>query len=475
MARPRSVAVFAGVIVATACLAAVGHATASGRAPRSARPESGARRAAPGTTIWVQSSGVGATNDYARAIAVSPDGARVFVTGVSVHLEVTMFTTVAYDASTGAEQWLRIYHPGFEEGAWALGVSPDGSRVFVTGEVSGFGGTDYATVAYDAATGALLWAKRFDSTAGAGDVATALAVSPDGSEVFVTGQSATARGIDYVTLAYDTSDGARLWARRYQGPAGDDIATAIAADPDGSEVIVTGASAGVTSSLDYATIAYDAATGRTRWIQRYNGRGNGDDIPSAIGVGADGSRVFVTGTSFGLPHGYATLAYDAATGARLWRKRRDAGLAGRATALAVAPDGTAVFVTGEGAGLTGGLDYRTFAYNASTGSILWASRYNGPANGDDLQATIAVRPDGSEVFVTGASAGAEWDYATVAYASATGATLWAQRYDGPLHGTDVAWAVAVRPDGSAVYVTGAGQGLAEPFHYDFTTVAYSTT
>jgi len=56
---------------------------------------------------------------------------------------------------------------------------------------------------------------------------------------------------------------ARLWVRRYIGPANDspDNATALALSPDGSRVFVTGWSEGSTtvSDLDYATVAYSVA------------------------------------------------------------------------------------------------------------------------------------------------------------------------------------------------------------------------
>jgi len=89
-------------------------------------------------------------------------------------------------------------------------VSPGGNRVFVTGHVQSkayFG--EYGTVAYNATTGARLWARRY-----AGRGATALAVSPDLTKVYVTGQS---HG-DYTTLAYSARTGARLWVRRYGRP-----------------------------------------------------------------------------------------------------------------------------------------------------------------------------------------------------------------------------------------------------------------
>src|SRR5207245_4287141 len=50
-------------------------------------------------------------------------------------------------------------------------------------------------------------------------------------------------------------------------------------------------------------------------------------------------------------------------------------------------------------------DYATLAYSARTGSQLWVSLYNGPGNGYDLPFAMAVRPDGRAVYVTGNSLG----------------------------------------------------------------------
>jgi hypothetical protein len=56
--------------------------------------------------------------------------------------------------------------------------------------------------------------------------------------------------------------GAKLWVTRYNGPAnGFDLASSVAASPDGSKVFVTGSSQGSTSHRDYATAAYKASPG----------------------------------------------------------------------------------------------------------------------------------------------------------------------------------------------------------------------
>src|SRR5207249_4133212 len=104
--------------------------------------------------------------------------------------------------------------------------SPDGTKVFVTGQSVGAGSSfwDFATVAYDAATGTALWTRRYDGAAHENDFARSVAVSPDGTRVFVTGGS-EGLGYDYATVSYRASTGATLWVERYNGPANlDDIA-----------------------------------------------------------------------------------------------------------------------------------------------------------------------------------------------------------------------------------------------------------
>ena len=182
------------------------------------------------------------------------------------------------------------------------------------------------------------------------------------------------------------------------------------------------------------------APGSQLWVQRYNGPGNSFDAATSVAVSPGGSRVFVTGASQGtrLGQDYATVAYGAVTGARLWAARYNGPGNGGDTAnsIAVSPGGSRVFVTGASQGTRSGQDYATVAYSAVTGARLWAARYNGPGNGNDTANSMAVSPGGSRVFVTGASQGARsgQDYATVAYRAATGARLWTARYNGPGNG-----------------------------------------
>ncbi len=194
--------------------------------------------------------------------------------------------------------------------------------------------------------------------------------------------------------------------------------------------------------------------GMQRWVQRYNGSGKGSDAGRAVAVSPGGRRVFVMGESTGASSGldYATIAYSAATGARLWVSRYNGPANGKdvARAVAASPGGGTVYVTGDSPGSQSSYDYATVAYNAATGARLWVSRYNGPANGDDIARTVAVSPGGGTVYVTGYGTGTAsgGDYATVAYNAATGAQRWVSRYNGPGNAFDIAYSVAVSPDGA---------------------------
>ncbi|MBI4728404.1 MAG: PQQ-binding-like beta-propeller repeat protein [Acidobacteria bacterium] len=272
----------------------------------------------PGVQLWeARHNGPGNSRDSATSLTMSPDGVRVYVTGASTGTGFD-YATLAYDSVTGEELWAARYDgPGSGgDQAHGLAVSPDGARVYVTGGSYGAGTDyDYATLAYDAATGAPLWEARHNGPGGLSDVANSVAVSPDGTGVFVTG-STTSSGSDpdYATVAYDASSGAPLWVARYEGPAdGDDRAYGLAASPNGVRVFVTGRSYSSDTYSDYATVAYDAASGVELWERRYSGPRTGYDVADALVVGPGGSRVFVTGRSEGPAGGsdYATLAYSA--------------------------------------------------------------------------------------------------------------------------------------------------------------------
>lgn len=401
---------------------------------------------------WAASRGGG------RGESVVTGGGRVYVTGAA---------TAAYDETTGAELWIA------PSGGRSIALSPDGSTVFVTGV-----GADqnYATAAYDAATGAQQWARSYDGAHGS-DEANAVAVSADGSRVVVTGFSDTpTSGFDMVTIAYDALTGTDAWLARYNGPANWwDVATAVGTS--GGRVYVTGRSnvAGRENyQTDAVTLAYDLATGQQVWESRYDHTYQGREYPYALAVSPDGASVYVTGESqgnWGEINDYATLAYDAATGAQRWVARYDGPNRGddRALSVAASPTGDAVYVTGFSVDGAVAFDrsMATVAYSTADGSTRWVVRHKDVAGG--AGSSVAVSPDGARLYMTGVRAG--WVFGvgvqgvyphaavngiiTVAYDTATGGTAWVARHADPGQGRDV----AVSSASGRVFVTGGEQSM----------------
>src|SRR5204863_5620365 len=106
---------------------------------------------------------------------------------------------------------------------------------------------DYYTAKYAAADGALLWEKRYSGPAGNDDIAQAVAVDASGN-VVVTGYSYGLGSYhDYYTAKYAAATGMLLWEKRYDGPAHEvDVPTALVVDSIGN-VVVTGYSYGLGS------------------------------------------------------------------------------------------------------------------------------------------------------------------------------------------------------------------------------------
>src|SRR5438046_9196263 len=131
----------------------------------------------------------------------------------------------------------------------------------------------------DASTGVGLWGQRYTGTANLSEHGPAAIVSPDGSKVFVTGQSyRIASGYDYATIGINATTGGKLWVRRFNGVGNSsDYGQAVAVSPDGSKVYVTGYSYGNGTGYDYLTMALNSATGLPVGGQFDNGPGTGSD------------------------------------------------------------------------------------------------------------------------------------------------------------------------------------------------------
>ncbi|WP_197042891.1 S8 family serine peptidase [Microbispora rosea] len=456
----------------------------------------------PAQETWAASYGVAGDAGSGEYVTLDPKGERVYVTGLSQAATFgqnsTSMVTVAYDAVTGAELWNRTYvGPAkvYDE-PYGLEISPDGSKLFVVGTSQGAGiGLDAVTIAYDSASGEQLWETRHATQGSSGDYAKGAAVAPDGKTVYVTGMTSfgEADKNDYFTAAYDTATGKQSWFVQYDGPGSStDDGREVAVTPDGSTVVVTGQSAGPegTGLTDWGTVAYQAATGKQLWAADLDGEDHGLDIPSALAVTEDGKAVVVTGVTSnpGTQTDYTTVSYDVATGRKLWADTYDGPAHESDTPhdITVAPGGK-LYVTGNTTGEGSGSDYTTIAYDPATGARSWVRSFDGTAKNEDYAYGVRTTPDGSKVVVTGQSSvnsetelgtAVTTDYVTIAYDAGTGEPIWTGRYDGNVAAGDGARGLAVDAtsgNGVRIFVTGTSATGGTPpdaVDVDMVTVAY---
>lgn len=292
-------------------------------------------------------------------------------------------------------------------------------------------------------TGARVWQSRFDGFAG-NDFATA--ITENGGHIFAAGFSLNTNGhYDIVTLKYSAS-GAQEWSARYDGPGHQlDYAYSIAADGEGN-VVVAGNSGGLSNSLDFVVLKYDA-TGALLWTFRYDGVANREERVAGMAMDAEGN-VYLAGSSdqTGASPEIVTLKISP-DGEQVWAARwtKPPGTYLRADGLALDGNGNVVVVGTEAFGA------RTLKYSP-TGTLLWAShhRLEEPA---PLYASD-VRVDSGNNIVVGANVyGSGTNDALLLKYNSAGEQLWISRVPHPLHAYHLG-AIDMGADGST-YLTGS--------------------
>lgn len=305
------------------------------------------------------------------------------------------------------------------------------------------------------------WQKRYSSSGANSDKAEDMVMDASGN-VYVTGVARGSSGtLDYVTIKYNSS-GVQQWIAEYNGPgSGMDEAHAIAIDPSGSNIYVTGWSYGdTTTGFDYATIKY-SSSGTRLWTARYNNSSVVNGTDEAFDIGVDnGGNVYVTGTSDGNPGTSAatTIKYNSSGVQQIARRYAGSGGINAAYAIWVSPNAGIIYITGYAyQGTAADFNFVTIKYNSAV-TQKWAVQYNGPASKYDEARALAIDGQGN-VYITGyslTSTPGNYDYSTIKYDS-TGAQKWAKSYNGTGNDNDKANAIKVDAVNN-VYVTGKSVG-----------------
>ncbi len=409
-----------------------------------------------GTLLWQQTvRGPGVNDDSAIAVTTDAQG-NVVVAGCT-HESVTRGGfCVAKLTSAGDTLWTRSWvRRGDEHGAVGVDVDPQ-CNVFVAANNRDSGGS----VTKYSSTGQEQWRRARmpdDSVAG---------LTVDGSgNCYLAGMFGPAEppADGYLGVVKFAPSGEELWYRSWAAPdpRWESRGTAVALTSNGVAV------GGHLDDLNAVTVRYDSAGNKT-WARRFGGPGQSRDGATEVAFAPDGGVVaagFMDNTNSG--RDIAVSSYSA-SGELRWLRTYGYEDCGDEEASALALDDVGnVHVTGSSYTEATGYDYVSLKYDRD-GTRLWASRYDGPAHGDDKPVALAVDPAGN-VTVTGSSfgIGTDLDYATVRY-SATGQELWVRRYNGGADTADMAVGVVVDSSGAAFVAGYSAHGL----HDTATTIMY---
>ncbi len=241
------------------------------------------------------------------------------------------------------------------------------------------------------------------------------------------------------------------------GVSGIDQPAAIAISPDGAQLYVAGS-----GSNAVAIFARDADTGALHpaGVVR-DGRGvQGLDQPGDVALSPDGAHVYVAGFD---DDALAVFSRDAVTGRlRFVAVMRDrvAGVRGLggAVSVAVSTDGTSVYVAGrEDDSLV------VFSRNAKSGKLRFVEsereRDFGPTS-------LAIAPDGRHVYASGFDASALAVYERHPTTGRLRRIAIVRDADDPAHALTNAASVAVSPDGLSVVAASYGEDALELFARD---------
>ncbi|AEE47155.1 PKD domain-containing protein [Cellulomonas fimi] len=275
-----------------------------------------------GTTVTVAADSLPTVQIDGVAWQQGVAGSKVFVGGDFANARpagsaagtnlVPRANLLAYDLTTGVLD--ASWAPDPNAQVRAVAVSPDGSRVYVGGSFTTIAGQPrYRIAAFDAATGALV------SSFAPGVDSQVRAIAATDTAVYVGGTFTNANGEPRSKVAaFSAADGSLLpWA-----PSADNgSVSAMVVSPDRTQVIVGGSFTTFNGSGNpgYGLARVDATTGATLPLAINGLIRNGSTQASITSVTSDATSFYVTGYVFGSTGNLeGTARGDWATGALVW-------------------------------------------------------------------------------------------------------------------------------------------------------------
>ena len=363
--------------------------------------------------------------DRGFSLGPEPSGRRQ---GVFPLIMFLMLITLPVFGQT--ERWVYRYNGPVDSAdvAYSLVYGADGN-IYAAGYSQGIGtGNDFMVISLNKDTGDTNWVYRYNGPGNGEDVAKAVVYGGD-SNIYAAGYSTgSGTGYDFVVFSINKDIGDTNWVYRYNGPGnGWDRAYSIVWGMDGN-IYAAGYSVGINTRGDI-TILSLTPSGVERWVYRYNGPVDSNDVAAAVVYGADGN-IYASGYSQ-RTGGIAKFTVISTTSGGSERWVYADSMEGVAYSLVYGGDGN-VYAAG----------YFSIYYHdigivslTALGDERWRYSYAGPpgSSGDDLDEirSIVYGADGN-IYAAGVSDSTDWTQPTPAFTvislTPAGSERWVYRY-----------------------------------------------
>ena len=352
---------------------------------------------------------------------------------------------------SGSEVWTRTYTGEDAGNARARGVAVDGAgnvvivgQEFVVGQNANIWARKYTP------DGDVLWSYSWNGDDDGDDIAHAVAIAP-GDDIVITGETYVAGSGADVWTATLSAGMQEKWIQTHNGPGNlGDRGFGVAVDPGTGDIVVTGEEYKLIGLHNAWTRRMDK-DGNPLWTDAFDANA-GEDTGRAVAI-ADNGDIVVAGDIY-VPIGLANLWLRrySADGAVLWSKDMDHMLGNdRARGLKIGDDGT-LAVVGEVYEVAG-LSAIHVSKWSEDGTMLWSQLQDSDGGDNDIGRGVALDALGNLIAVGEEYTANDFARVWVRKYDPANNELWTQIFDGDAAGNDVAWAVAVAPDGH-VYAAG---------------------
>ena len=415
-----------------------------------------------GTQSWLQSY-QGPSNFDENSTSIILNGTSLIVVGYSENASRQKDALTLKYTTSGTLTWSKTIDGQGDnsDNVNAIFVESSGANTYLAGYTYNASTEKDMCVIKLNSIGDTLWTRTYNGSSNSSDEATAIKVDASGN-VYITGfTKESASDYDITTIKYNSA-GTQQWISQYNNSSanGEDQGINLAIDNLGN-VYVSGYSDGDATSVlneDYVTIKYNSSGVQT-WATRFNGTGNGTDIPSGLGVLQTG-KVYVTGKSDnGSDDDYITICYNA-TGTQQWLNTYAGSIGNDRPSSLIIDNSNNITVTGRKDNGTDD-DIVTIQYS-STGMQNWINTYDS-GTGNDRGVSLTSNLQG-ETFVTGTqNDGTQNDIVTFGI-NAAGTQTWINHFDGVNHLDDIPSAIKYDYNG---FIIIAGETSSSATNSDF--------